>query len=82
MIETIAFALLLKKIQIAFIVVGILIMSSLSIYNLPWSNLEWENLVKSIRKLKPLTYKSQWIGTASSSAADIECTMQKVQKGH
>ena len=82
MVESIALALFLKKIQIAFIAVGILFVSALSIYNLPWDRVELETLVNSIRKLKPLTFKTQWIDTATGSAADIDCTMQKVQKGH
>ena len=82
MVESIAFALLLKKIQIVFIAVGILFVSVLSVYNLPWNRVERENLANSIRKLKPLTFKTQWMDTATRSAADIECTLQKVQKGH
>ena len=81
MVESIAFALLLKKIQIAFIAIGILLISTLSIYNLPWGRVEWKNLLNAIRKLKPVTLKTRWIDTAAS-ATDIECTMQNVQKGH
>ena len=81
MIESIAFALFLKKVQIVFIAIGILFLSVISIYNLPWDGVEWKNLVNSIRKIKPLTFKTRWIDTATS-ATDIECTMQKVQKGH
>lgn len=82
MVESIAFALFLKKIQIVFIAIGILFVSVMSVYNLPWRTVDWETLVKAIRKLKPLTLKAQWIDSATGSAADIECTMQKVQKGH
>ena len=42
MIESIAFALVLKKIQIALIALGIVVSSAFSIYNLPWDGLEWE----------------------------------------
>ena len=80
MIEGIAFALFLK-IQIAIIAIGILFVSALSIYNLPWDRGEWNTLVNTIRKLKPLTLKARWIDTAAGSA-DLECTIQKVQKGH
>ena len=82
MVESIAFALFLKKIQIVFIAIGILFMSALSIYNLPWDRAEWEFLAIAVRKLKPLTLKTRWIDTAAGSATDIECAMQKVQKGH
>ena len=44
MIESIAFALVLKKIQIALIALGVLVASALSIYNLPWGGVEWETL--------------------------------------
>ena len=81
MVESIAFALLLKKIQIVFIAMGILLMSALSIYNLPWNSKEWESLLNSIRNLNPLALKTRWLDTVTSSA-DIECTMQNVQKGH
>ena len=81
MVESIAFALFLKKIQVVFIAIGILFVSVLSIYNLPWDREEWGCLVNAVRKLKPLTLKTRWIDTAAS-ATDIECTMQNVQKGH
>ena len=81
MIESIALALLLKKIQIVFIAIGIVFMSALSIYNLPWDSIEWEIQLNAIRKLKPLTFKTRWIEKATK-AADIECAIQKVQKGH
>ena len=41
MIESIAFALVLKKIQIVLIALGIVVASALSIYNLPWEGVEW-----------------------------------------
>ena len=82
MVESIAFALLLKKIQIGFLALGILFVSALSIYNLPWETDEWEHLVNSVRKIKPLALKKRLIDTAAGSATDIECAMQNVQKGH
>ena len=82
MIESIAFALFLKKVQIVFISVAILFVSALSIYNLPWDNDEWENLLNSVRKIKLSTFKVQLLSTSAGSTADIECTIQKVHSGH
>ena len=72
----------LKQAEIVFIAVGILFVSALSIYNLPWGAMEWETLVKSIRKIKRQTFRPQWMDSAASSAVEIDCTIQKVHKGH
>ena len=72
MIESIAFALVLKKIQIVLIALGIVVASTLSIYNLPWEGVEWETLTSAIRKIKPVAFKLPWIGRSVGSSVDIE----------
>jgi hypothetical protein len=50
MVESIAFGLLLKKIQIGFVAMCILSASLLSIYNLPWDGIEWDRLVRGLKE--------------------------------
>ena len=50
MIESIAFTLLMKKLQIVFIAVAIVLASGLTIYNLPWGEVEWGTLRKSVHR--------------------------------
>ena len=72
MIEGIAFALIMKKVQIALIAFGIIVSSVLSIYNLPWDGVEWEALSSAIRKLKPVAFKIPWIDRSVGQSVDIE----------
>lgn len=62
MVESIAFALLVKKLQIGMIGFGILLASVLTVYNLPWNKdgEEWETLVSAIRKLKTVSFRTFW----------------------
>ena len=77
MIESIAFALVLKKIQIALIALGILVASALSIYNLPWGGVEWETLTNAIRKVKPAALKLSRMNSSVASSVDMEGINQK-----
>ena len=77
MIESIAFALVLKKIQIALIALGILVASTLSIYNLPWDGVEWETLTNAIRKVKPAALKLSWMNSSVASSVDMENKKKK-----
>lgn len=52
MIETLVFTLLMKKLQIVFLMVAITVASVLSIYNLPWREVEWNALENGIRKFR------------------------------
>lgn len=72
MIESIAFALVLKKIQIASIALGVLLSSALAIYNLPWEGVEWETLANAIRKVKPAALKLSWMDSSVASSVDME----------
>lgn len=72
MIEGIAFALIMKKLQIALIAFGIIVSSVLSIYNLPWDGVEWETLSSTIRKLKPVVFKVPRIDKSVGPSVDIE----------
>ena len=74
MIESIVFALVLKKIQIALIACSLVVASALSIYNLPWDGAEWEALTTAVRKLKPSAFKTRWIDRTVGSSVDIEST--------
>ena len=51
MIESIAFTLLMKKVQIVCIASAIVISSGLSIYNLPWEAGDWGRLKRSMKGL-------------------------------
>ena len=73
MIESIAFALIMKKVQITLIAFGIVFSSVFSIYNLPWGGVEWEALSTAIRKLKLVAFKVPWIDKSVGSSVDIEC---------
>ena len=72
MIEGIAFALIMKKVQIALIAAAIIVSSVLSIYNLPWDGVEWEALSSAIRKVKPVAFKVPWIDKSVGPSVDIE----------
>ena len=72
MIEGIAFALVMKKVQIALIGLAIIVSSVLSIYNLPWTGVEWEALSSAIRKLRPVGFKVPWIDESVGPSVDME----------
>lgn len=72
MIESIALALVLKKVQIALIASGIAVASALSIYNLPWDGVEWETLNNAIRKLGSVSFRLPWMHQTVGSSVDIE----------
>lgn len=85
MVESIAFALLLKKFQIGMIGVGIVVAAVLTVYNLPWDKdgKEWETLVETIRKLKTIqvrtllktkSVKTKWVDQNIGSATEVECS--------
>ena len=72
MIESIAFALVLKKVQIALVASGVVVASALSIYNLPWDGAEWETLNNAVRKLSAITFRLPWMHQTVGSSVDIE----------
>ena len=72
MIEGMAFALVMKKFQIALIAFGIIVSSVLSIYNLPWGGEEWKALSSAIRKFNLVTFKVSWIDKSMGTSADME----------
>lgn len=74
MIESIALALVLKKVQIALIALGIMVASALSIYNLPWDDAgaEWETLNNAVRKLSAVAFRLPWMHQTVGSSVEIE----------
>ena len=72
MIESIALAMILKKIQIALIAFAVVVSSVLSVYNLPWNGVEWETLQNAIRKVKPVALKLSWMDQHVGSSVDME----------
>ena len=61
MIESIAFTLLMKKLQIVFIAVAIVVASGLTIYNLPWGEAEWGTLRKSVYRFFSIRVRIQFL---------------------
>ena len=61
MIESIAFTLLMKKLQIICIASALVVASGLSIYNLPWEAEEWGNLKRSIKRFFSVRIRIQFL---------------------
>ena len=61
MIESIAFTLLMKKLQIVFIALAVLIASGLSIYNLPWEEEDWSRLKESVNRFLSIRIRIQFL---------------------
>ena len=61
MIESIAFTLLMKKLQIVFVASAVVIASGLSIYNLPWEAEEWGSLKRSINRFFSVRIRIQFL---------------------
>lgn len=61
MIESIAFTLLMKKLQIVFIASAVVVASGLSIYNLPWETEEWSSLKSSINRFFSVRIRMQFL---------------------
>ena len=63
MIESIAFTLLMKKLQIVFIAAALVMASGLSIYNLPWEEAEWSRLKKSVYRFFSIRVRIQFLSS-------------------
>jgi|GEM_PF-5835695 len=61
MIESIAFTLLMKKLQIVCIASAIVVASGLSIYNLPWEAAEWSRLKRSMNRFFSVRIRIQFL---------------------